>query len=229
MSTVNGEYTPSPTPKPHPRIKPEAASNAERNRGNVERWFDYSQNESYESPRAQGRSVTTEGQMNADLNKGSMNKIMGGYADPPVQRNIHPRGVQGDAVDIANQNKGAGMKDLIDNYGRLDVADGNHAPKVHGDDALEYAERNRGTVNNLMNNYGNLTPDQPPPHKVGYGGEEVAARHTGAGMGPIMRMEGERSPMEPRQGMLHQQSQGAGYVRLFNFRFCIYIFIEMWD
>ena len=210
MTTINGEYFPSPTPKAHPRIKPEAASYAERNRGNLERWFDYSDNDSYQSPRPGGRSVTTEGRANAELNKGSMNKIMGGYADPPVQRNVHPRAVKGDALDIANQNKGGAMKDLIDNYGKMDVTDGHSAPKVHGDDALEYAERNHGTMDKLMNNYGNLTPDHPPPQKLSYGGEEVAAKHTGAGMGPLLRMEGEKTPKEPKQGKLHQQSQGAG-------------------
>ena len=38
----NGEYTPSP--RPHPRVRPEGAAYAERNRGTMERWFDYSDN-----------------------------------------------------------------------------------------------------------------------------------------------------------------------------------------
>ena len=48
----DGVYTPSLTPKPHPRVRPEAAAFAERNRGNMERWFDYSNNAAeYNSPR----------------------------------------------------------------------------------------------------------------------------------------------------------------------------------
>ena len=210
MTTTNGVYTPSSTPRQHPRIKPEAASYADRNRGGLERWFDYSGNDEYESPRPAGRTVTAEGKRNAELNKGSMSEIMGGYADPPIQRTIHPRGVSGDAQEIAEQNKGAGMKNLIENYGNLGLSDRPH-PKVHGELAEEFAERNHGTVDNLMNNYGTHTPDTPPPQKVSYGGEEVAEKYHGAGMGPVLRMEGERTPThEPKQGPLHKTSQGPG-------------------
>jgi len=45
---------------------------------------------------------------------------------------------------------------------------------------------------------------------VSYGGEEVAAKYKGAGMGPLLRMEGQKSPHENKQGQLHQTSQGAG-------------------
>ena len=209
MSTVNGEYIPSPTPKPHPRVKPEATSYAERNRGNMERWFDYTGQDEYESPRQAGRAVTNEGKRNADVNKGSMNDVMGGYADPVLQKTVHPRAVKGDGAEIAEHSKGGAMKNLIDNYGQMSV-DQPKAQRVHGEDAEIYAERNHGTVNNLMNNYGNLTPDQPPAQKVSYGGEEVAAKYKGAGMGPLLRMEGQKSPHENKQGQLHQTSQGAG-------------------
>lgn len=210
MTTVNGEYIPSPTPKPHPRIKPEAASYADRNRGGLERWFDYSGNDNYESPRPAGRTVTVEGQKNAEMNKGCMSEIMGGYADPPIERVIHPRGVKAEAQEIAEQNKGGGMRNLIENYGNLGLSD-RPGPKVHGYQAEEYAERNHGVVDNLMNNYGNHTPEAPPPQKVSYGGEEVAAKHQGAGMGPVLRMEGEKTPHEAKQGLLHKESQGPGW------------------
>lgn len=210
MTTIDGEFIPSPTPKPHPRIKPEASTYAERNRGSMEKWFDYSGNDSYESPRPAGRSVTDEGRRNAELNKGSMSGIMGGYADPPLQRTVHPRAVKGEASEIANQNKGGAMKDLMDNYGKLSV-DEKPAQKVHGADAEEYAERNQGSVNKLMNNYGNLTPERPPPQKVSYGGEEVAEKYRGAGMGPMLRMEGKTTPKEPKISRLHQESKGPGW------------------
>ena len=46
----NGEYVPSP--RPHPRVRPEGAAYAERNRGTMERWFDYSDNvDNYSSAR----------------------------------------------------------------------------------------------------------------------------------------------------------------------------------
>lgn len=210
MSVTDGVYTPDKTPKKHPRIKPEAASYADRNRGNMEKWFDYSGQDSYESPRPAGRVVTEEGRRNADLNKGCMSDIMGGYADPPIQRPIHPRAVKGEASEIANHNKGDAIKDLMDNYGHL-ALDEKPVHKVHGHDAEEYAERNHGTIDKLMNNYGQLTPDQPPPQKVSYGGEEVAEKYKGAGMGPLLRMEGEQTQKEPKIGKLHQTSQGPGW------------------
>lgn len=209
MTTIDGEYIPSPTPKAHPRVKPEASSYAERNRGNMERWFDYSGNDGYESPRPVGRAVTSEGQNNAEMNKGCMSELMGGYANPVPERTVHPRAVKGEAAEIAEQSKGGAMKNLIDNYGNMSI-DQPKAHKVHGAEAEEYAERNHGTVNKLMDNYGNLTPEHPPPQKVSYGGEEVAEKYKGAGMGPLLRMEGQKTPHEPKQGHLHQESQGAG-------------------
>ena len=209
MTTVDGEYFPDKTPKPHPRVKPEAASYADRNRGNMERWFDYSGNDEYESPRPAGRSVTGEGKKNADLNKGCMNELMGGYADPALQRQVHPRAVKGEAAEIAQHNQGGAMRELIDNYGNLGVTTP-PGQKVHGHDAEEYAERNKGSVNKLMNNYGNLTPEGAPAPKVGLGGDEVASKHMGAGMGPLLRMEGEAVQTEGKAGKLHQVSDGPG-------------------
>lgn len=225
MSTVDGTYIPSPTPKPHPRVTAEAAGYANRNRGNMEKWFDYSGEDSYQSPRPAGRAVTEEGKRNAELNKGSMSNIMGGYADPPLQKTVHPRAVKGDAAEIANQSKGGSMKDLMDNYGHLSL-DEKPTHKVHGHDAEEYAERNHGTMDKLMNNYGQLSPEQPPAQKVSYGGEEVAEKYRGAGMGPLLRMEGQSSQEEPKISRLHQTSQGPGcvYVVITNYYTVVWIF-----
>lgn len=209
MTTIDGTYVPSPTPKPHPRITKEASSYAERNRGNMEKWYDYSGEDTYESCKPAGRAVTDEGRRNADANKGCMSGIMGGYADPPVERAVHPRAVKGDGSEIATQSQGGAMKNLMDNYGNLSVED-QPVHKVHGSDAEEYAERNHGSIDKLMNNYGQFSPEQAPAPKVSYGGEEVAEKYRGAGMGPLLRMEGEQITQEPKVGMLHQASQGPG-------------------
>ncbi|XP_046557502.1 uncharacterized protein LOC124266758 [Haliotis rubra] len=205
--SVNGEYVPSP--RPHPRVRPEAMCNAEKNRGGIEKWFDYSDNiNNYSSPRPGVRNISSEAQKIADINKGSMNTMLQGYPDPPIQRQIHPRGVTGEAVEVANSNKGQDMKRLIDNYGNLEVSD-RPGIKVKGSDAEEYAVRNNGTVNNVMNNYGNHPLSPAPPAKLGLGGEEVAVKHKGAGMGPVLRMEEKRSPKEIKISSLHQQSEGG--------------------
>ncbi|XP_033761003.1 uncharacterized protein LOC117342844 [Pecten maximus] len=211
MTTENGVYTPSSTPKPHPRVKPEAEEYANRNRGGMDKWFDYSQNTSYESPRPMERLRSDDARRNATTNKGCMGELLGGYADPPAERKVHPRGVTGDAAETAQNNKGGAMKNLIANYGNLSV-ESKPAPKVKGDYAEEYAERNHnGKMETLINHYGTLTPEQPPAPKVSYGGEEVAEKYKGAGMGPLLRQEEEAYYQEPKVSRLHQASEGPGW------------------
>ncbi|KAJ8310219.1 hypothetical protein KUTeg_012084, partial [Tegillarca granosa] len=173
MTTINGEYFPSPDPKPHPRVKPEAEAYAQRNRGGMEKWFDYDQNTTYESPRPVQRLGNDEARRNAEINKGCMSSLMGGYADPPANRTIHPRGVKNEGAEMAEANKGGAMKNLLANYGNLGISD-RPAPKVKGGDAEEYAERNHGTVDKLMGGYGKMPISPAPAPKVSYGGEEVA-------------------------------------------------------
>ncbi|KAK6194759.1 hypothetical protein SNE40_000325 [Patella caerulea] len=211
---MNGTpYT--PRSKPHPRIKPEAQENAMKNRGGMEKWFDYDQNiNDYNSPRPGDRLRTDEAKKIADVNKGCMNEFMEGYPDRPVERELHPRGVTGAGAEIADMNKGKGMKNLIDNYGNLGISDRPN-PKVKGQDASENAERNHGQVNDVLNNYGNHPLSPPPNQKVSYGGEEVANKHKGKDMGPIIKMEGgKRSPREGKQRTLHQESDGMGWDEL---------------
>lgn len=211
MTTENGVYTPSPTPKPHPRVKPEAEEYANRNRGGMDKWFDYSQTDGYESPRPVERLRTDDARRNANTNKGSMNELLGGYADPPMQRKLHPRIVKGDAAETAQNNKGGAMKSLFEDYGNLSV-EAKPPPKVKGDDAEEYAVRNRnGKMDTLINHYGTLPPEDKPAPKVYYGGEEVAEKYKGAGMGPLLRMEEGPSHQDPRISKLHQASEGPGW------------------
>lgn len=205
----DGEYTPSP--RPHPRVKPEAAAYAERNRGTMERWFDYSDNvDNYNSPRPGERLRSETARKVAEANKGCMGELMGGYPDPVIQQPIHPRSIKPEAAEIAEANKGGVMKDLIVNYGNMDLED-RPAPKVKGTEAAEYAERNHGNVDHIINNYGVVTPPERPAPKVSYGGQENLDKAQGAGMGPILRMEGSKTPKEAKQGRLHQESIGGGW------------------
>ncbi|PVD18464.1 hypothetical protein C0Q70_21013 [Pomacea canaliculata] len=204
-----GEYVPSP--RPHPRLRPEGAAYAERNRGNMERWFDYSDNvNNYTSPRPGERLRTDTARKIAEVNKGCMDEMMGGYADPPIQRQIHPRGIKPEATAIAEANKGDGMRVVLEDYANLDIHEPT-GPKVHGAEAKEYADRNHGQVDHIINNYGVVTPTAPPPPKVGLGGQDNLEKAQGAGMGPILRMEGNKTPHEPKIGRLHQESQDGGW------------------
>lgn len=208
----NGEYTPSP--RPHPRLRPEGAAYAERNRGSMERWFDYSDNvENYNSPRPGERLRTETARQIAQTNKGVMDEMMGGYPDPPIQAVVHPRAVKGEAAEIAESNKGGPMRDLMENYGNMSLDNNSHpaGPKVFGEAAIENAERNHGKMDHIINNYGVMSPQERPAPKVSYGGQDNLEKAQGAGMGPLMRMEGDKSPREVRQGKLHQESQGGGW------------------
>ncbi|XP_076453543.1 uncharacterized protein LOC143288794 [Babylonia areolata] len=213
----NGEYTPSP--RPHPRLRPEGAAYAERNRGTMERWFDYSDNvDNYNSPRPGERLRSDTARKIAETNKGVMDEMMGGYPDPPQQAAVHPRAVKGEAAQIAESNKGGPMRDLMENYGNMSLSNNNNnnnnsvpAHKVIGEEATEYAERNHGKMDHIINNYGVVTPPERPAPKVSYGGQDNLEKAQGADMGPLMRMEGAKSPREVKQGKLHQESQGGGW------------------
>jgi hypothetical protein len=176
----------------------------------MDKWFDYSQNQNYESPRPGERLRTEEAKRVAEVNKGVMGECMGGYSDPPIKKAVQPRTVKAEAAEMAEKGKGGAMKDLMVNYGNLHVDEGRQGPKVKGMDAEEYAERNKGTVNKLMNNYADVPlPEQPAP-KVYYGGEEVQEKYQGKDMGPMLRMEGRLPQHDPKISKLHQKSEGPG-------------------
>ena len=196
----------------HNRVKPEAEEYANRNRGAMDRWFDYSQNENYNSPRPGERLRSEEARRVAEVNKGVMGECMGGYADPPMQRTLHPRAVSSEASEMAHKAQGGAMRNLIENYGNMGVSPHPEGPKVKGYEAEENAERNKGMVSKLMNNYADVpTPVYPEP-AVYYGGEEVKEKYQGKGMGPMLRMEGQLEQREPKISKLHQASEGPGYV-----------------
>lgn len=206
----NGEYVPSP--RPHPRLRPEGAMYAERNRGTMERWFDYSDNiNNYSSPRPGEKLRSDTARKIAETNKGVMNEMMGGYPDPVIKSTIQSRAVTGEAVDIAESNKGKGMKNLMDNYGNLSLEEERKGPKVKGEEANEYAERNHGSMDHIINNYGVVTPKDPPPHKLTQRGQKNLEKASGADMGPLLRMEGNITSKEPKQGVLHRESDTGGW------------------
>jgi len=84
---------------------------------------------------------------------------------------------------------------------------------VKGCEAEEYKEREKGSKY-LMNHYSTEpipANEQPPPARLGLGGDAVAEKHQGKGMGPLLRLEGKKSAREVKQGKLHQTSTGSGW------------------
>lgn len=131
----------------HPRMHQEAHDYAERNRGDSEKWFDYTG--TYDHPKPKERIITEEAKKNAETNKGSMKDIMGGYAD--LMDNYGHAGdaerpapkLKGEsAQENAEKNNGV-VDNLINNYGNLEVSD-RPAPRLgHGGD--EIAKRHEDT------------------------------------------------------------------------------------
>ncbi|CAG5123873.1 unnamed protein product [Candidula unifasciata] len=200
-----------------PTFKPEAARVHEDGRENYERsikpsgWYtDNSLSNEYK-PDVRLRSDTARDI--AVKNRGCMQDNLQGYADPPVVKSIHPRGIKPEARRIAEVNKGLELKCLLDNYGKL-ANEPRPGPKVYGSEAEEYKEREHGSTKFLLNHFSTdpiPVSEMPPPHRLRLGGEEIAEKHKGEQMGPIMRLEGKRTPKEPKISRLHQESTGSGW------------------
>ena len=75
---------------------------------------------------------------------------MAGYPDVPVKFSIHPRAVKPEALENAESNNGSGVKNLIENYGQLSLDNEHPLPKVKGEEAKEYSERNHGRVSTFF-------------------------------------------------------------------------------
>lgn len=208
MNNFNGACSDEPLAG-NPRVHQEGREFYERN-AKASNWYEHGNHVADAKPEARLRSAAARS--NAERNRGCMGESMCGYADPVIERTVHPRAVKGEAKSIAAENQGGSMKNLIVNYGNLEVSPP-PGPKVKGSDAEEYKEREKGSKY-LINHYSNdpiPASEQPLPPRLGLGGDEVAVKHQGKGMGPLMRQEGTKTPREPKIGKLHQTSKGGGW------------------
>lgn len=112
-----------PTPRPGPRIKPEAQDNADRNRGSLDLSWE---GKRFESPRMQvatGRYCSLEGRENIIRNRGTLANILqskgatGGTPREPVRC----KATKPEATANAEQSKGGRMNLLLTNYGKNEV------------------------------------------------------------------------------------------------------------
>lgn len=198
-----------PKPKNHPRRSAEAHAYALRVRDGTGNLFDTNgtaQNGSG-SPSGGVRLPTAEAKRNYAMNKGCMSEMMGGV--PKNGDTTHPVPTEG--FRTAESNKGEAMRTLMGKYGEIDLSD-LPIPKLKGEDAQHYAERNHGTLDILFHNYGNENvPDNPPVQRLGSGADANAKKHLGAGMGPLLRMEGEKITHNTKVHKLHQESQSGSW------------------
>ncbi|XP_014767567.1 uncharacterized protein LOC106867264 isoform X1 [Octopus bimaculoides] len=210
MSAMNGtEY--KLKSKNHPRRSAEAQAYALRVRDGTGNLFGTSNTQNGDaSPRGGVRLRTAEAKRNYDLNKGCMAEVMGGGLSS--SENQPPVVNQSESFRTAESNKGEAMRNLMDKYGELDIID-RPIPKLKGEDAQHYADRNHGTVDILFHNYGNNEniPNPPVAQRLGQGALENAKKSLGAEMGPLLRMEGEKPVANVKYSRLHQESKNASY------------------
>ncbi|XP_005108192.1 uncharacterized protein LOC101847611 [Aplysia californica] len=212
MSSMN-EFSSPCTDEPlagNPRVHQEGREYYERNAKSAN-WFSHENGLTAPKPEARLRSDAARD--NAMKNRGSMSDNMKGYANPAVERSVHPRAVKGEAEANAVGSKGGNMRNLMENYGNLEISPRPGA-KVKGWEAEEYKEREQGSTKVLLNHYSTdpvPASEMPPAPRLGLGGEEVAEKHRGEQMGPLMRLEGNKTPREPKVGRLHQTSTGSGW------------------
>lgn len=204
-STSTDEGVPS-----NRRVHEEGRGNYERNTKAAD-WFAHGNAQADPKPEARLRSDAARD--NALKNRGSLGENMGGYANPPAERVLHPRAVKPEAQANAGGHQGGSMKNLMENYGNLEVSP-RPGPKVKGSEAEEYKQREQGSTKILLDHYSTdpiPAVEQPPPPRLGHGAAEIADKHTGEKMGPLMRLEGKSSPREPKVGPLHQTSSGNSW------------------
>ncbi|GAB1601026.1 uncharacterized protein LOC115216716 isoform X2 [Argonauta hians] len=207
-SNVNGkDYT--PRSKTHPRRSAEAQAYALRVRDGTGNLFGSSNGHTGDtSPMGKGaRLPTAEAKRNYDLNKGCMTEVMAGIKNC---ENHSLSGNQNESFRTAESNKGEAMRTLMDKYGEMNIME-RPVPKLKGEDAQHYADRNHGSLDMLFHNYGNIEniPDVVP--RYGHSGEENAKKNHGTEMGTLLRMEGEKEVADVKYSRLHQQSNNASW------------------
>ena len=102
------------------RVHPEGREYYERAGKTSDNW--YAHEGGALDPKPEARLRSDAAQANALKNRGSMADNMKGYANPAPQRTVHPRAVKGEAAAIAQGNKGGGMRNLMENYGNLEIS-----------------------------------------------------------------------------------------------------------
>lgn len=185
MSGQTGEYVPSP--RPNPRLRPEGAAYAERNRGTMERWFDYSDTFSNaDGNKAAGTAAAGDGVARTEVEEtGTV------HQDQSVEGGHHDQIPGGEAA----------VGDVTEKCSQLSM----HSTPA--EEAREYALRNRGQMDHVINNYRASPPppisqDAPPP-TVTQGTE------TGPPPPASPTHDAPQSPRDSaRQRSLHQESQG---------------------
>ncbi|XP_076436011.1 uncharacterized protein LOC143275644 [Babylonia areolata] len=203
----SGEYVPSP--RPNPRLRPEGAAYAERNRGTMERWFDYSDT----MPKAQDTAAAAAAAVDDGGSEGV--EISTGVAEgagTPVQTpeaemsgsmvgggegEETPAPVEVEGID-SGEGEGA-VPELTDRCGHISLKTSAPGP---AQEAKEYAERNRGQMDHILNNY-RATPPSPPASS-----KEPPSTHTQG----TETADPDKSPRKSaRQHTLHQESMGRSW------------------
>lgn len=180
-----------PSRRPNPRLRPEGAAYAERNRGTMERWFDYSDTGSGKANGTSGADHVGTQAPWAETERPAVDVQDPTPIDPSMTRS--QGGGESPEADVSGE---AGMQDLMEKSSELSLS----SVRGPAEEAKEYAERNRGSMEHIINNYKVTTPPQSPGAR-----EPPSSQTQGTETAPSPPSDPCQSP---RQRTLHQESQG---------------------
>lgn len=166
------------SPRPVPRVRPEAFENYAKHRGslNIGDWAE--QGRDWESARPVPKVKYEVAQQAYAKNRGCMNELLTGYWEhPPIERK-GPR-VKKEAEHIFQKNQG-NMNTVLHEYGK-NIPEEHHTSRAHFEGKYN-VEKSRGSMNDLLGNYGRHAQSAKPVARVKYGGNDNLANNRGSGI-----------------------------------------------
>lgn len=185
------------SPRPAPRVKPEAEESYKKHHGHMEKWLDSRYNTAYNSPRPLGRCPSPEAKaLRSSHEKGSIGNLLGTASYPPPPNTHRAPRVRPEAEEIAQSQTGKGMANLLHSYGKLPMS-ARSPPRVKPE-AEEIASSHTGKpVSNLLHSYGKLPMSARPAPRVPDESVDNAELDRGKRMKRLVNNYG-KNPTTPR-------------------------------
>jgi hypothetical protein len=161
------------SPRQVPRVKYEGHENYLKHRGslNIGDWS--IQSNGWESARPEPRLKYEEAKQSYIKNRGCMNELLGGYADPALERK-GPR-IKKEAENNFNKNKGTFHTILTHEKEEPKI----YQPKVSYE-GMNNRITGNGTVSSLFTNYGFHPLSAKPVPRVKFDGADFMANNNGS-------------------------------------------------
>jgi hypothetical protein len=166
------------SPRPIPRVRPEAQSAYEKSRGslNISDW--HIEGKTYEEKKPQPKIRHEVAEQSYNRNRGCMSELLTGYWEHPALDRKGPR-VKREAKQNFAKNQG-NMNEVMHQYGR-DIPTESHAARAHFE-GKDNVEKGRGSMNSLLGNYGCHPLSARPAARVKLQGAEILENNRGSGV-----------------------------------------------